>query len=433
MEARPTSRAGDGPRWVALAAGLVVAALAWARLSPTARATLWAEDGQELLGDRLREGPLQSWFDVYAGYLHVVPRAIADAVVSLLPVDRYAIGMAALSCAMAGVVGALVVRCSADVVRWLPARLALGLATALLPAVSIEVLGNAANLHWLLLWLAPWLLLATPRSHREGIGLGVVGLLAALSEIQLAWFLPLALYRRHERRRWWVAGGVALGVAAQGLATLVAPREAINEGDRGPLSLAEGYVVDGVASTWTGSAQVVGDLVRDSGLLPVLLTVVPFVLALAYVARRGRPQHVLAATVLAVGSLVIWAAAGLLNPWPGLEYLHYTDDQWRSFALIRYGVVPGLLLVGILVLTAAVLRDRGRGIAPWAVLSALAVTAALAFDVPDRTRDDGPRWEDEVAIARERCRPARPEVVLAVPIAPTGWQVHLRCGQLGGP
>jgi hypothetical protein len=427
------TRTSASVRWMPVAVGVVTAALAWQRLSGTTRATVWADDGKELLGDRLREGPLQSWFDVYMGYLHVIPRAIADAVVSFVPVDRYAVGMAALSCVACGLVGGLVVRCSADVVRWLPARVALGLATALLPAVPIEVLGNAANLHWVLLWLAPWLLLTSPRSHRSGVGLGVVGLLAALTEIQLAWFLPLALHRRADRRRWWIVGGVLLGLAGQGVGMLVAPREQINEGDRGPLSLAEGYLVDAVAGAWTGSEHVVGDLVLHHGLLPLVPTVLPFVIAAAYVLRRGRPEHVLTGGALLVASLVIWTAAGLLNPWPGLEYLSYVDLQWERFELVRYGIVPALLLVAIVVLAADVAHDRGHRLTSWAVLGALAVAAGVAFDVPHQTRDDGPRWDDEVEIARERCEPARPSAGLSVPIAPDGWWVDLRCAELGSP
>ena len=160
--------------------------------------------------------------------------------------------MSALSCAVVGLVGALVVVCSRDVVPWLPARVALGLATALLPALPIEVLGNAANVHWAFLWLAPWLLLAAPRSDREGIGFGVVGLVAALTEIQVAWFLPLALHRWSDRRRWWIRGGVLAGLAAEGVATLVAPRSDQLDGGSTVASVAEGYVVDALGEHLDG-------------------------------------------------------------------------------------------------------------------------------------------------------------------------------------
>ena len=39
----------------------------------------------------------------------------------------------------------------------------------LLPLLPNEVLGNEANLHWIFLWLAPWLLLANPRTRWGGI------------------------------------------------------------------------------------------------------------------------------------------------------------------------------------------------------------------------------------------------------------------------
>ncbi|HJR25396.1 MAG TPA: hypothetical protein VJ804_07985 [Acidimicrobiales bacterium] len=433
MQATPASRVDRTPAWAFAAVGVATAVLAWLRLSPTTRATLWAEDGREFLGDRLREGPLQSWLDVYAGYLHAVPRAMADAVVSFLPVDRYALGMAALSCAVVGLVAALVVRCSADVVQWLPGRVALGLATALLPAVPVEVLGNAANVHWAFLWLAPWLLLASPRSDREAVGLGGIGLVAALTELQVAWFLPLVLHRWSDRRRWWVRGGVLLGLVAQGVATLVAPRGDENDGGWGLRSIAEGYVVDAVASTWTGSAEVVGDLVRGHGLLPLLLTVVPFAAALVLVLRRGVREERLAAVALALGSVVVWAAAAIVNPWEGLGYPGYTAARWQSFALVRYGVVPALFLFALVVLAAATLRREGRRLPAWALLGALGLAAVLSFDVPQRTRDDGPRWEDEVEGARERCATAAPDTEIDVPVAPEGWWVDLRCSQLGDP
>ena len=130
------------------------------------------------------------------------------------------------------------------------ARLALGAVTVLVPAAPIEVSGNAANLHWYFLWLAPWLLMAAPTRWLTGIALGVVALLAGLTEIQVALFVPLVLVEARNRYRLPVVVGLLLGVAAQVVATLTSPRSDPYGSPPNLHDLVEAYPVHVVVPVW---------------------------------------------------------------------------------------------------------------------------------------------------------------------------------------
>jgi hypothetical protein len=104
-----------------------------------------------------------------------------------------------VSVLVVGAVGALVFICSRQIVPWLPARISIAALAALIPTAPIEVLGNTANLHWYLLWLTPWLLMARPSSRLASWFFGAVALAIALTEIQVVIFLPLIAWRFRDR------------------------------------------------------------------------------------------------------------------------------------------------------------------------------------------------------------------------------------------
>ncbi len=72
----PSPRA-DPDLLAALAVLVAATLLAWSRLSPVARDTLWAEDATRFLHVDDRDGLGATLLRPYAGYLHVVPRLLA--------------------------------------------------------------------------------------------------------------------------------------------------------------------------------------------------------------------------------------------------------------------------------------------------------------------------------------------------------------------
>lgn len=141
----------------ALLVGVAVAALTWWRLGPATRGTVWAEDGGVFLRERLALGPVDSLLHPYAGYLHLVPRVLVDVAWSL-PVEEYARALSVGACLVVGAVAATVFVLSRGVVPQWPLRMLLAAVPALLPLAPFEIAGNAANLHWFLLFAVPWLL-----------------------------------------------------------------------------------------------------------------------------------------------------------------------------------------------------------------------------------------------------------------------------------
>ena len=145
---------------------------------PTAVAGwLYAEDGRSFIGDWLGtnepiKGDLSLLWMPYAGYQHLIPRLASGLVTALVPPAGWALAVNAIACLVVGSVAGLVFVFSRDVISFLPSRLVLGMLTVMAPMAGLEALGNLANLHWFLLYLTPWLLLATPAIDRRNLGDG---------------------------------------------------------------------------------------------------------------------------------------------------------------------------------------------------------------------------------------------------------------------
>ena len=205
---------------------------------------LYAEDGRTFFGDWFTHGGWSLLIEPYAGYQHLVPRVTSWTIMSVFPAQWWATATNLAACSIVGAVAGLVFFFSRDVTSFWPSRVALGLLTAVAPIVGFEALGNLANLHWFLLYLSIWVLLATPRSVIGAWGMGVVALLCTATEPQCAMFLPLAVWAVvRSRRSRPVVLCWTVGVVAQVVTTLIAPREIA---DHYPplLSTVEGYVLN---------------------------------------------------------------------------------------------------------------------------------------------------------------------------------------------
>ncbi|WP_028651540.1 hypothetical protein [Nocardioides halotolerans] len=408
------ARSSSTRRTAALAVLLAVVftAVAWLRLDGTTRGTGWADDRQ-FVQDGVEQGLWSSLFDPYAGYLHVVPRLVTQVVLWVAPFPDVVIGITLASCVVAGLVGALVFVCSGSVVDHLAARLVLAAITVLVPAAPIEVAGNAANLHWYFLWLAPWLLMAAPTRWLSGFALGVVALLAGLTEIQVAMFVPLVLVDARSRYRLPVVAGLLLGVAAQVVATVTSPRTEPYGRPPDLHDLVQAYPVHVVVPAWLPKFHGIRATAFDTWPM-VVLACVPFVLiAGALVAttivrlRRGRPSARRDLVVVAfclVGAVVPFVIGYWLNhvAQPGTVTLHRLGKQ----APLRYGLVSTMFLLATAVVGADRLPTRlpcRRLVVP-ALVVAVAVLCLAHFDVGRTYRSHGPAFKPGYERASASCR-----------------------------
>ncbi len=398
----------------ALLAGLLTVALtavAWFRLDGNTRGTGWADDRQ-FLQDAVEQGLWSSLFDSYAGYLHVVPRLVVQGVLWVAPFEDFVTALTLASCLVAGLVGALVFTCSGSVIDHLSARLALGAVTVLVPAAPIEVSGNAANLHWYFLWLAPWLLMAAPTRWLTGIALGVVALLAGLTEIQVALFVPLALFEARNKYRLPVVAGLLVGVAAQVVATLTSPRTDPYGSPPNVHDLVEAYPVHVVVPAWLPKFHGIRATPFDTWPM-VLLACLPFVvLAVVLVAtttvrlRRHRPgawRDLVIVAFCLVGAVVPFVAGYWLNhvAQPGTVTLHRLGKQ----APLRYGLVSTMFLLATAIVAADRLpnRIRWRRLLTPVLVLAVAALCVVHFDAGRTYRSHGPTWKDGYALASSAC------------------------------
>ncbi|MCC2308749.1 hypothetical protein [Cellulomonas chengniuliangii] len=422
------SRASAGREWiVATVTVAAVAALAWFRVPPVARANVWAEDGAVFLTGTFDASPWQAVLQPYDGYYHLLPRAWAEAITAFAPTDAYALAVTAASCAVAGAAAGLVYVCSQTVTHSTALRLAFAAVTALAPTLPIEVLGNLANLHWFLLWLIPWILLYIPRTWTTSVALGAVALVSALTEVQALYFVPLAVWRWRERRGWPVRIGLLAGLVAQLLV----------DSDRakatGPVPAAAeivgGYLVNTVGTIWWGSAHTVTWAVAEFGWWTIAAALIPSVGALLLVLWRGTSAQRVAAIVFPAASLVIWCTAVVVNRSP---YTFDRPDQWPApeFAILRYSPVPSMFLLAGLLLAVTVLRGRREAIVALVLAVPLSLALVTSLVPRDVFREQGTGWEQEVEQGRMECtgNPALTDSVLEV--TPPGWQTRVPCAVL---
>ncbi len=436
---RPSDLARRTERHAAIVVLLALtgSVVAWLRLPPIAHDTLWAEDGRTFLQDALDRGPLGTLFLPYAGYLHTVPRLLADAVVGL-PVASWAEMMTAGSCLVAGVLTATVFVCSRAVVSWMPARLMLASLTVLAPLAPREVLGNAANMHSLFLWALFWMLLYRPRTRRGGLALGALALLGALTEIQSVLLMPLLLLRARDRSRWFIRAGYLAGVTGQLIATEIAPRAHDGNPAVPPLSVLDGWLINAVTPIAIPQ-NAIGPVLASSGPLVGILVLACLAIPLLVILREGTTIQRAAAISLVLGSILFYSVDVVDNPQPFYDYATLSTGQLTTVWLTRYGIVPSMMLLAIVPIGVSIALKRPRRAprlsirrpAVFATASLLAVCMIIACLLPGPTRRSfGPTWQPQITAARETCE-THPDTQLVLRET-IGWHVTVPCALISG-
>jgi hypothetical protein len=407
----------------------------WFRLPAVARGTLWAEDARRFLNSASIVGPANALAVPYAGYLHTIPRLIAGFAVQFTPVSSWADVMSGASCVVAAGVAALVFVCSRDIVQPIVPRILLASITLLDPLSPHEVLGNAANLHWYFLWLSPWLLLYRPRSRTGAWALGLVALLASLTEIQLVFAMPLLAWRMRDRRRWPVRIPFAVGVLTQLIVTLADPRGTGPHTVIGLPSLAAGFLVNAVLPIVFPTSQAVGWTFAHGGPLIgiVLLLLLLAIAGWGFMHSHGPARRLFVALPLA--SMGLYAAAVEATPTGFSDYAASSAAHWATPWIDRYGVVPSMLLLAVIPVALGVLGPATRTARRilWAG-SVVLVVLLLAQFIPSSTRrDGGPLWSPQVSRATLLCESRPPTTFVPLAGAPGGtWLVHVQCARLLG-
>jgi len=418
---------------ITVAVAIAAALLCLGRLPAGVPGVLWAEDGRNFLEDRLRLGPWNAVFDVYEGYVHVVPRLLTDVAVSAFPIDRFAETAALLASLTFGVIAGLVYVCSRDLIRSRAFRVLLAMITVLAPVLPLEILGNFANVHWGFLWLAPWLLLYRPRTWIGASALGIVALVGGLTEIQMLLFLPLAIVHVKWPKAWLVAVATAIGIAVQIVATVTSPRTPNVEIKPGPLDIAVGYVELPILGAFEGHSARIQSALLEGGFgvaiinALVAIVVIGFALTPVFTAT-GLNRFV--PVILVGASLIAWGAALWLNPGPTWQYADLDSETLQGFRITRYVAVPSMLLLGAVVVAAAQAFDRGgraRFVAGLAI-GIVAMGFIGSYHLDAIRRDGGPQWSTSIEQARQACEGGL--VPNPIEIAPPTWTVDVTCDDI---
>lgn len=433
-----------GPAVAAFLVGLAAAATAWVRLGPDARQTAWGEDGGFFLTERLQYGVDGTLLRPYAGYLHLLPRLVVDLGVAR-PIDQYALTVSVACCLVVGAACAAVFVLAREAVPSWPMRLLLAAVPVVLPIAPWEVLGNAANLHWTMLFLAPWLFAFRPRSWWSAALVAAVAVPVVLTELQTVLFLPLLVLA------WWPRGDerrlrdrlralpltvVVLVCSSAQLVAATTPR-ASDRGRLVPADAAAGYLLKVVGGAWTDAIGAIGRVAGSSGwvvlavplALAVLVVVTGFVLAPTW-----RIRVLLAATALA--SPVVWCAALAANrsadgAWAHLDAAHLAAETASRYATSAAAFLTAALVVAASVLVGASRSARSGGTARlvgvgsgWVVVAVVVAAAVGSFAGSPTTRDGTPSWRTQVQAARSTCA-AHPGRTVTIRFAP--WDRELPC------
>ncbi|MFH5877832.1 hypothetical protein [Arthrobacter sp. NA-172] len=405
---------------------ILLTLLSFWRIPQVAQGVVWAEDGAVFLTDALNHPQVLTLVHPYSGYLHVVPRLAADVVVRFFALRDYGLALNVLACAAVAVVSLMTYHCSSAVTgsKWI--RAAWAAIPIFVNVGAIETLGNFANMHWYLLWLAPWLLLKPAKSKFEGSLLFVVAALSSLTEIITILFVPLFLYRLRDKNLWAARAGLALGLACQIYATLTHPRGGSASYHLDPLSALYGWFLNTSGPIVYGTSTRVMQQIISFGPAPMILAALLVVAVFVAVLILGSKRDKWLAGLFLTASVVIWCGCVFSNPAHYLDYASFSASDWKTIFLFgRYSVVPTMFVLALLPLFASAMSRFGKS-APAAVLVAFSLLLASMYFPPSTSRDNGPVWAEQVLIGRNLCGQAADTNFYDVPTAPAFFEGKVR-------
>ncbi len=403
--------------FVAAVAFLLLIPAGWARLDH-----LWAEDGARFAVDAMRLPALRNLVDPYGGYLHVLPRLVAE-VAALLPPEWTAAAFAVGAAVLRAVVALITFAASGAYLRSAGLRFVLAALVVVLPAGNSETLNNMANLHWFLLYGVFWALLwrNAPR-----VPVAVFVVLAALSSPLVFLLAPVALVRLFLPRG-EVAIAFVAGVLVQGVVMLFAERAPYSHDTPDPVQVVLASLLRVPVVALTGSERLAtfypahGNLVVLGALL---VTGLPVVAALWWGGLAGR-----ALAAAATGYSVLVIVLCLVLNWSALLQV---QQPGVVIAGQRYSVAPVLFLftamaVGLDATPPATWQRLAVRAGQW-VLGILVVASIVGYFQEPATVLRGVPWDASVEQGRAQCASGAPEAHLVH--EPAGWFFVVPCDQL---
>lgn len=410
-------------QWVAVT--VIASVLHFARLPSIAYDTMYAEDGGTFVQGTFTG---DHWLTPYAGYMHAIPRMIASAVTSWLPISWWAWGVGIGAALTVGAISGLAFVVSRQLGATVPVSIAAAAFPVLVPVAGIESLANISNLHSFMPYGIVFALLAVPRHWLARVGLAVATAAMVATEIQALLLAPLAavLLWRSPRMRWPAVLGYALGAATQVIAYFTSARD-VSVGETPPIAVVRGFLFDVVLGSVMGRTGIAQRIVVDVGWWVPLAMLVVWLLIFTYVLRHHRARLALAWYLVAAAA-ASWAMSQTLNNFAAVDFID------GPFKLVRWGTLPALLYCGTVLIVAGTLIEQTSG--RWrtlvhGALAALLAIQVISFQVPsDRT---GVFWSTEIDRAAQVCTKPVAHDTVTIPILPGDWATELPCEAVTAP
>lgn len=389
----------------------------WARLDH-----LWAEDGARFMVDAVRTPTLENLVTPYGGYLHTMPRLVAE-VIALFPLEWTAALFAVSAAALRAAVALLTFAASGAYLRSTGLRFALAALVIVLPAGNSETLNNMANLHWFLLYGAFWALLWR-NAPRVLVGLFVF--LAAVSSPLIFLLVPIALARLFLPRK-EIAIAFLVGALTQGVAMILTERAPYSHDPVDPVQVLLASLLRVPVVALTGSERVAvyypsqGNLVILGALL---VTCVPVVFGLLWGERAGRTL----ALVAGVYSALVIVLCLTLN-WSAVLQVQQAGVVTAGQ---RYSIAPVLFLftamaVGLDATPAKSWQKLAVRACQWVIGMVLVASVIGYFRVPT-TILRGVPWDVSVEQGRAQCAAGTQEARFVH--EPKDWFFVVPCGDV---
>jgi hypothetical protein len=386
--------------------------------------TLWAEDGTVFLQCAYDHGPLGCVGQAYQGYLHLVPRIIAAAATAVPP-TAVAATIAILAALFAAGAATIAGRSIADATSSQLAGFLGAVGLGLVWQAGREILGNAANLHWVLFGSATIAIVCSWLGARISpwtIGLAAItGLTSAFSPLIAIFSAGAVVMRRPRALRLFIVSTCAAIVQAG--VELTSHRETPAVPGVPADRLLVFFRDDVIRHGFFGQVPMPAGLV-----VPVLA-----VLALAGVAFAHRDRRVVVigvafgvAALVATG-IALPVVSIVLNRAANPRYAYLPD----SMMVAALAVVGGFLAAG-LARGSPPSRSCARLVMP-SLVAVVGVGFALSFRLETRA-SGGPDVPVEIRAAAATCVSGGFATIFISPRPATdSWAVAIPCTRLVEP
>lgn len=416
-------------RWLAVvlyvAMFVVGTAATLFRTDPAAWNLFWAEDGKVFLEDSYRGSFLENLFHPYAGYMHLVPRLIAEPVSAFVPADWAAVAFTVSASAVWSAVAVLVFDFARGHVRSLAIRIVLWVMVIAIPVGGLEVVGNIANSHWFLMAAAFWALAARDRGGWQITAASLTVGVAALSDPLTAMLAPLVLLRVLLLRTWRanvVSIVFATTILLQMLVVLGTERDT-SEMHPSPGAMFRSFVMRVIVGGFVGRTNTdhLRNIIGNDGLYSLGIGILVVLVTIALLCLRRSAMPLIA--------LVFSVAFTLVTTWLTWSALARHAPEFVIIGGSRYSVTPILVMYAVVVIGADLLARRSTGRARPAVVSMLVLLLGLL--VVSWSADYAPKYrpilpDAGVQYELQGCR----DGVVSIEILPGGgtyWVADLPC------